>query len=116
MGLLMRVKRRRCSPCEARPAIVDDCTVLYMIIERFAGGDPAPVYRRFAERGRLAPEGLAYVGSWVTSDLTRCYQVMDCADRSLLDAWMAQWDDLVQFEVVEVMTSAEAAEAVAQQG
>ncbi len=87
--------------------------MLFMIIEHFEGGDPAPVYRRFRERGRLAPEGLDYLGSWVTSDLTRCYQVMECADRALLDEWMAQWADLVRFEVVEVMTSAEAAEAVA---
>ena len=86
--------------------------VLFMVIEHFEGGDPAPVYSRFRERGRLAPEGLDYLGSWVTSDLTRCYQVMECADRSLLDEWMAEWADLVRFEVVAVMTSAEAAAAV----
>lgn len=88
--------------------------MLFMVIERFEGGDAAPVYRRFAECGRLAPEGLDYVGSWVTSDLTSCYQVMEAADRSLLEEWMAQWADLVRFEVVEVITSAEAAAAVAQ--
>jgi len=87
--------------------------MLFMIVEHFAGGDPTPVYGRFRERGRLAPEGLEYLGSWVTSDLTRCYQVMECADRSLLDEWMALWADLVRFEVVEVMTSPEAAETVA---
>ena len=87
--------------------------MLFMIIEHFEGGGPGPVYARFRERGRLAPEGLDYLGSWVTSDLTRCYQVMECGDRSLLDEWMAQWADLVRFEVVEVMTSAEAAEAAA---
>jgi hypothetical protein len=87
--------------------------MLFMIIEHFEGGDPGPVYARLRERGRLAPEGLDYLGSWVTSDLTRCYQVMECGDRSLLDEWMAQWADLVRFAVVEVMTSAEAAEAVA---
>lgn len=87
--------------------------MLFMIIEHFEGGDPAPVYRRFREEGRLAPEGLGYLGSWVTSDLTRCYQVMECADRALLDEWMAQWADLVRFEVVEVTTSVEAADAVA---
>lgn len=86
--------------------------VLFMVIEHFEGGNPAPVYSRFRERGRLAPEGLDYLGSWVTSDLTRCYQVMECADRSLLDEWMAEWADLVRFEVVAVMTSAEAAAAV----
>jgi hypothetical protein len=56
--------------------------MLYLVIERFRNGDAAPVYRRFRERGRLAPEGLEYVGSWVTDDLTTCYQVMECAARA----------------------------------
>ena len=85
----------------------------YMIVEHFRGGDPAPVYRRFRERGRLAPEGLRYVSSWVTADLARCYQVMECEDRALLDAWIAAWLDLVDFEVIPVLTSAEAAEKFA---
>ena len=84
--------------------------MLYMIVEHFRGGDAAPVYRRFRERGRLAPEGLRYVSSWVTADLAHCYQVMECEDRALLDEWMAAWRDLVDFEVVPVITSAEAAE------
>lgn len=82
--------------------------MLFMIIEHFRHGDPAPVYHRFRERGRLAPEGLTYVSSWVTTDLTRCYQVMECADRALLDQWIGQWADLVEFEVIEVITSAAA--------
>jgi len=82
--------------------------MLYMIVEHFAEGEPRPVYRRFGERGRLAPAGLDYIGSWVTADLTRCYQVMECPDRTLLDEWMANWADLVHFEVHEVVTSAEA--------
>ena len=80
-----------------------------MVIERFRGGDPLPVYRRFQQRGRLAPEGLAYVGSWVTTDLQRCYQVMECGEPALLEVWMAQWRDLVDFEVIPVRTSAETA-------
>ena len=84
-----------------------------MVIEHFEGGDPAPVYRRFGERGRLAPDGLDYLGSWVTSDLSCCYQVMETSDRSLLEQWMAEWSDLVRFEVVEVVTSADAQAAVA---
>jgi hypothetical protein len=83
--------------------------MLYMIIERFRNGDAAPVYQRFREKGRLAPDGLRYVNSWVTPDLKECYQVMECDDRSLLDAWIAAWDDLVEFEVRPVITSAEAA-------
>jgi hypothetical protein len=80
----------------------------YMIIERFRDGNAIPVYRRFRDRGRLASDELKYVASWVTKDLTRCYQIMECDDRALLDAWIAQWSDLVDFEVEEVMTSAEA--------
>ena len=87
--------------------------MLYMIVENFRGGDPAPVYRRFAEQGRLAPDGLEYVSSWVTADLTRCYQVMACEDAALLDRWMARWRDLVEFEVFPVVSSAEAAAMVA---
>jgi hypothetical protein len=82
--------------------------MLYMIIEHFRNG-PLPVYDRFRARGRLAPEGLQYVNSWVTPDLQHCYQVMECDDRSLLDAWMAAWADLTDFEVHPVISSAEAA-------
>lgn len=87
--------------------------MLYMVIETFRDGDPRPVYGRFAERGRLAPAGLGYVASWVTDDLCRCFQVMECDDRALLEEWMAQWRDIVDFEVVPVVTSADAAAAVA---
>jgi hypothetical protein len=84
-----------------------------MVIERFRGGDPLPVYRRFRERGRLAPEGLRYVASWVTTEVDRCYQVMDCDDYELLEAWMAAWRDLVDFEVAPVRTSADTAALLA---
>jgi hypothetical protein len=86
--------------------------VLYLIVEHFRGGNPRPVYERFRERGRLAPEGLRYVSSWVTDDLSRCYQVMECDDRALLDAWIAAWVDLVDFDVIPVVTSAEASARV----
>jgi hypothetical protein len=87
--------------------------MLFLVIETFRGGDARPVYRRFRDRGRLAPEGLRYVASWVTEDFRRCYQVMECDDRALLDAWLARWEDLVEFEVLPVMTSADAAAAIA---
>ncbi len=88
--------------------------MLYMIIETFRDGDAVPVYRRFRDRGRLAPDALRYVSSWVTKDMRRCYQVMECDDRALLDAWMANWRDVTDFEVIPVMTSAEAQEMIAQ--
>ena len=87
--------------------------MLYMIVENFRNGDAVPVYRRFRDRGRLAPPGLTYVASWVTSDLTRCYQVMECDERALLDEWLSRWHDLVDFEVIPVMTSADAVTTVA---
>jgi hypothetical protein len=83
-----------------------------MIVEHFRNGDPRPVYARFRASGRLAPDGLRYVNSWVTEDLTRCYQVMECDDRALLDAWLAAWSDLVAFEVHPVITSEQAAARV----
>jgi hypothetical protein len=81
----------------------------YLVIETFRGGDSAPVYSRFRERGRMAPAGLDYVASWVTTDGRHCYQIMKCEDRELLDGWMNNWSDLVSFEVIPVITSAEAA-------
>jgi hypothetical protein len=87
--------------------------MLYMVIETFRNGDPVPVYRRFRDRGRLMPEGIEYRGSWVTDDLSRCFQVMECTDRLLLDEWMGHWQDITEFEIVPVMTSADAATAVA---
>jgi hypothetical protein len=80
----------------------------YMIVETFLHG-PAPVYARFRERGRLAPDGLRYLSSVVSADGGRCFQLMECADPSLLEAWMRAWRDLVAFEVVPVVSSAEAA-------
>jgi len=87
--------------------------MLYMIVEIFRGGDARPVYRRFRDQGRLAPDGLRYVGSWVTDDFHRCFQIMECDDAKLLAQWTARWDDLVEFEIVPVMMSAEAVAAIA---
>jgi Protein of unknown function (DUF3303) len=87
--------------------------VLYMIIERFKNRDPVPVYRRFRDRGRMAPEGLTYVSSWVTEDLDCCYQVMKCDDRRILEQWMTRWSDVTDFEVIPVVTSAQAVERIA---
>jgi hypothetical protein len=86
---------------------------LFMIVEHFRNADAKPVYRRFKERGRMAPAGLTYVSSWVDENLATCYQVMETDDRSLLDEWMRNWQDLVEFEVHRVMTSQEAAQRVA---
>lgn len=86
--------------------------MLYMIIERFRGGDPLPVYRRFRDQGRLAPDGLRYVASWVTDDLQTCFQIMECEDPRLLTEWTTRWQDLIEFEIAPVLTSADAVTAV----
>jgi hypothetical protein len=83
-----------------------------MIIENFKNRDPLPVYRRFRDVGRLAPEGLEYVTSWVDEKLERCFQVMETDDRKYLDEWLANWSDLVDFEVYPVISSEEAAARV----
>ena len=82
--------------------------MLFMIIERFHNHDPLPVYTRFQNHGRLAPAGLTYISSWVSQDLSQCYQVMEAEKRELVDQWIKEWEDLVDFEVVEVMGSEEA--------
>ena len=86
--------------------------MLYMIIEHFKNQDPVPVYRRFRDRGRLAPEGLRYVSSWVDEKLERCFQLMEAKSRHLLDEWIVNWNDLVEFEVYPVISSNEAAERI----
>jgi hypothetical protein len=84
-----------------------------MVVEHFKKGDPIPVYRRFRDHGRLAPQGLTYVSSWVDTKLERCYQIMEADNPLLLDEWIAHWRDIIDFEVHPVMTSAEAAEKIA---
>ncbi len=83
-----------------------------MVIERFRNNDPVPVYRRFRDQGRLAPEGLRYISSWINEDVTCCYQVMETENRHLLDQWMNNWKDIVDFEVFPVINSKEALEKV----
>ena len=87
--------------------------MLFMVIERFKDGDAAAVFQRFRERGRMLPAGLRYVDSWVAADRGRCFQLMACDDAALFDQWISRWQDLVEFEVIPVVTSAEAAGATA---
>jgi Protein of unknown function (DUF3303) len=86
--------------------------MLYMVIERFKHRDAAAVYRRVRDRGRLIPDELRYVASWVEPNWERCFQLMECDDPRLFDRWIAQWSDLVEFEVIPVVTSAEARAAI----
>ena len=86
--------------------------MLFMVIEKFRDQDASAVYRRFRERGRQMPEGLGFVASWVTADLGRCFQVMDCDDVVLLQRWVSAWSDLVEFEILPVAPGSELAEAM----
>ena len=90
--------------------------MLFMVIEHFKGRDPAPIYARFREKGRMAPEGLRYHGSWIEPNFARCFQVMECDDIALLMAWIAQWRDLVDFEVIPVASSEVTAAVVQRAG
>lgn len=87
--------------------------MLYMVIEHFKPGQASEIYRRFRERGRMAPEGVRYVSSWIDLQFLRCFQVMEAEDEALLREWMSHWEDLMDFELVPVQTSAEAVAAMA---
>ncbi|HLZ57867.1 MAG TPA: DUF3303 family protein [Ktedonosporobacter sp.] len=86
--------------------------MLFMVIEHFKDRDAKAVYSRFNEKGRMTPEGLRYIGSWTTTTLDRCFQMMECDDPALFEQWTAHWQDLIEFEIIPVMTGSEAAKAV----
>jgi len=86
--------------------------MLFMVIERYKNRDAESVYRRFRERGRMMPEGLNYVDSWVEPNYDRCFQLMSCESPDLFQEWISHWDDLVDFEIVPVLTSKEASERI----
>lgn len=80
----------------------------YMVVERFKTPGAADVYRRFAEKGRMMPDSLRYLDSWISADMRICYQLMETDDYAAFAQWTRNWDDLVDFEIVPVMSSAEA--------
>ena len=86
--------------------------MLFMVIEKFKEGNARVIYRRSRERGRMLPEGLRYVDSWVEASLRRCFQLMECDDAGLFQEWVSRWEDLVEFEIVPVVPSKETAETM----
>lgn len=86
--------------------------MLFMVIEHFKNRDAAAVYKRFRDRGRMMPDGLKYIDSWVEPNFDRCFQLMECDNPPLFNEWVANWKDLVDFEIIEVVTSKEAADKV----
>jgi hypothetical protein len=87
--------------------------MLFMVIERFRSQDAKSVYRRSREKGRMLPEGVTFVNSWVEADLSRCFQLMECGDVTLLQRWVAEWSDLIHFEIVPIVPGKETAAALA---
>ncbi|MEM1368391.1 MAG: DUF3303 family protein [Cyanobacteria bacterium P01_H01_bin.15] len=83
-----------------------------MVVERFKDKNPVPVYQRYHACGRLAPEGLQYLSSWVDEKLECCFQLMETSDRQLLDEWVSNWSDIVDFEIYPVISSQEAVEKI----
>lgn len=86
--------------------------MLFMVIEKFKNRDPKPVYRRFLENGRMMPDGLIFRESWIETNFERCFQLMECDDAALLQEWILQWQDLVDFEIIAVAESKKTSEAV----
>ncbi len=82
--------------------------MLYMVVERFK--DAPAIYQRLREKGRMMPSGLEYVSSWIDQDFKICWQLMQTEDFALFDQWIANWRDLMDFEIVPVQTSTEAVE------
>ncbi len=98
-------KAYRCPSYQALPGTQYAPMMLYMVIERFKETAAPEVYRRFAERGRMLPDGLSYLSSWIDQNTTTCWQLMETDDPSLFEPWIAEWSDLVDFEVVPVRVS-----------
>jgi hypothetical protein len=81
--------------------------MLFMVIETYAEGKVGAIYARLAERGRMLPDGVVYIDSWVAADPSRCFQLMEAPDEPSVREWTRQWDDLVAFEIVPVLPSLE---------
>lgn len=87
--------------------------MLFMVIERFRDNDMLPIYQRVRDQGRMLPEGLTYIDSWIEPNFSRCFQLMECDDLRLLQAWILQWRGWgVSFEIVPVLSSKDTCEIV----
>lgn len=87
--------------------------MLFMVVEKFRNQDAKSIYRRLRDKGRMMPEGLAFVSSWVSADVSRCFQLMECDDVTLLQRWVAEWSDLMEFEIVPVVAGKDTGAALA---
>ena len=89
--------------------------MLFMVVEKFRNQNAKAVYRRLRDEGRGFPDGLKFVGSWVSADLGRCFQLMEAEDVALLQRWVAEWCDLAEFEILPVIPGKDTAAALAGQ-
>ena len=87
--------------------------MLYMVIEKYKTPGAIEIYRRAKNQGRMMPDGLEYVSSWVDFNFTRCFQLMKTDNQKLFEQWINNWQDLVEFEIIPVQTSAEAMRTIA---
>jgi hypothetical protein len=90
----------------------EEINMLFMVIERFKNRDAVAIYRRFREQGRMMPDGLRYVESWIESNFDRCFQLMECDDPRLFQQWIARWQDLMDFEIIPVVPSGEVVDII----
>ena len=89
--------------------------MLFMVIETFRNQDAKSIYRRFRDKGRMMPDGLAFVGSWVSADVGRCFQLMETDDVTLLQRWVTEWSDLIEFDIVPVVPGKDTGAALSPQ-
>ena len=87
--------------------------MLFMVVERFRNQDAKTIYRRLREKGRMMPDGLTFVSSFVSADVSRCFQLMECDDVTLFQRWVAEWSDLMEIEIVPVTAGKDTGAALA---
>ena len=87
--------------------------MLFMVVERFRNQDARSIYRRLRDQGRMMPDGLKFVSSWVSAYVSRCFQLMECDDVTLFQRWVAEWSDLMEFEIVPVVAGKDTGAALA---
>lgn len=87
--------------------------MLFMVIERFRDRDPVPVYQRLRAKGRMMPEGLRYIDSWIEPNFDRVFQLMECDNPTLFQQWLVEWGDLMDMEFVPVVPSRDTVAALA---
>ena len=112
MGRVYRAEQTNIGRSVAIKVLSGEFSNNHEAVERFKNEDPVPVYRRLRNRGRLAPEGLKYISSWVNERLESCFQLMETADPKLIDEWISNWNDIIEFKVYPVISSTDAQERV----